>query len=175
MASGEQDDHADRCGERLRHQCGDGRTHDAIAGHRAPTENEQRVEDEIQHDRAEHDVERQARLADAAHQRLEHGVEEDEDDADEGHAHEAERAGIDVGGDTEDLEQIRGQDIAERAEDDGADGDHHHGLGGDVVDHVLTTGAHVLRDERGAGHGEPGTERDDEEGDGKADGYGRHR
>jgi hypothetical protein len=44
-----------------------------------------------------------------------------------------------------------------------------HGLRRDVVHHVLATGAHILRDQRGAGHGEPGAERDDEEGDWKAD------
>ena len=68
---------------------------------RSPAEDEQRIEHEIQDHRAEHDEERHARLADAAHQRLEHGVDEDEDDADERHAHEAERAGVDVGRDAE--------------------------------------------------------------------------
>jgi len=38
-----------------------------------------------------------------------------------------------------------------------------------VVHRVLATGAHILRDQRGAGHGEPGAERDDQEGDWKAD------
>ena len=77
------------------------------AGNRPPAENEQRIEHEIEDHRAEHDEQRHARLADAAHQRLKHGVDEDEDDADERDAHEAERAGIDVGRDAEQLEQIR--------------------------------------------------------------------
>jgi hypothetical protein len=114
------------------------------------------------------------RVSPMPHQRLEDGVEEDEDDADEGHAHEAKRAGIDIGSDTQELEQVRRHDIAERAEHDGRDGDHRHRLGGDVVDHVLTAGAHILRDERGTGHGEPGTERDDEKGHRKADRHGGH-
>ena len=44
-----------------------------------------------------------------------------------------------------------------------------------MVHHVLPAGAHILRAEDRACHGEPRTESDDEKGDRKADGHRRHR
>jgi hypothetical protein len=113
-----------------------------------PAEDEKRIEDEVQGDRSRDDQQRHPRLADAAHQRLEHGIEEDEDDADEGDAHEAERAAVDIGGHTQQLQQIGRQQIACRAQEDGGDGHHHHGLGRDMIDHVLAPRPHILRRER---------------------------
>ena len=159
----QEDRDADRRGQGLRDQGCHGRALHAQRRNRSPAEDEQRIEQEIQNHRAEHDHHRHTGLADAAHQRLEHRIDEHEDDADEGHAHEPERTVIDVRRNPQQPQQEGCQRVADGAEDDRGDGDHHHGLRGHVIDHVLPPGAHVLRAQGRPGHGQPGAERNHQE------------
>ena len=172
VPAAQEDSHPDHRSQSLRHQGRKRRPGHAEARHRSPAENEQRIEHEIQEDRAEHDIERDFRLTNAAHQRLEHGVDENKNNADERHPHETERAGIDIGFNAEKDQQIRRQDIAERTKNNRAEGDHQHGLGSDMIDHVLPARAHIMRRQRRAGHGKSGPKRDHQECDRKTD---RHR
>jgi len=155
---------------RERRQCG---AHHALRRQRSEPEDEERVEQKIQHHGSEHDYQRRSGFADTAHQCLKHGVDEDEDDADKGHPHEDEGAGMDIGRDTQQIEQQRRHRVARGAKNRRGDRHHQHGLGRDMIDQVLPSCAHVLRRQRRAGDAEPRPQRDDQEGDGKTDRHGR--
>ena len=70
---------------------------------------------------------------------------------------------------------MRCQHKAQGAENHRGNGYHEHGLGGDMVDQVRPSGAHVLGRKCCPGHRQAGTHGNHQKGDGHADGDRRHR
>jgi hypothetical protein len=103
------------------------------ASQRTPSEDEQRIECEVEDHRSQNDDQRQPRPSDAPHQGLEHGIGEYEDHADEGNVHEAERAGAYIRRHPEQRQQAGSEQIAGGAQEDGGEQHHHHGLARNVV------------------------------------------
>ena len=175
MAAAQENRDPQRRREPLRGQRRQRRAHHALPRQRSEPEDQQRIEQEIQHHGAGHDHQRRAGFADAAHQRLEHRVDEVEDNADKGHPHEAERAGVDVGLNAEQFQQERRARIARRAERRRGNRDHHDGLRRDVIDPVLPPRAHILRRQRRAGDAEACAQRDHQKHERETDRHRRDR
>jgi hypothetical protein len=123
----------------------------------------QRIEHEVQEHRAERDIDRQVRPADAAHDRLEDEIGEGEDRSGERHAHEAERAGIDVGRHAHQPQQRRRAEESDDAEHDGDEPHHQQGLARDMADHALVARADILGDQGRARHRQAAADREGQE------------
>ena len=137
------------------------------SGHGSVSEDEERIEEEIQDYRRQHDHKRKLHFTEPAHQGLKREVRKNEEVPEERHTEVERRARQNVGcGSHEPHDRLR-ESVTDGREHDGYDEHHEERLHRRVVHSAFISSASVLCDEHGARERQPSSERDEEEADGE--------
>ncbi len=147
----------------LRHQRRERRTCDPQARNRADAKDEDRVQDDVDENRQQHEIERGLGIAGAAQHRHDERIHVHERQREEDHAHvgnrQRERTGRRLHGD----EQRLAQDPAGNGHDDGQQGEEGRARADDALGLAQVIGADALAHQDRRGHGDPESGSDEQE------------